>query len=232
MFRSARVFDYLSPPNPLRTKLYAALGLGSRVFPVKGLSEVSSKTVKKFLHWPVSNIYLFFLCTDQESSMFVPKIFKALALSVAIASVSVVGFGATRSAIEAYEKAEQVVISMQEGKYFKAPASDADVDLSVMAPKFIVAFVLGKNAIKLPRQVHDYNPLGKLTSLLSSCEYAIKKSISDDGLVHVLVIRVPDTMWDIEQTIHSVRSHALVYAIDDGSGYFSSANTFRALSKG
>lgn len=164
--------------------------------------------------------------------MQVPPIFKVLALAASIAAASAVGFGATRSSFEAYEKSAQVAQSLHAGCYFKAPAKDDNPDIGSMAPKFFVAFVLGRNAIRHPRQIFDHDPWANLQPLLSNYEYQYLPSAARDDVIHTILIRQPEAIWDLERLRSDLDRYALFWAFDDGSGYLTMSNVRQGRSDG
>lgn len=157
------------------------------------------------------------------------SIFQAAILAMAIAGASAEGTAALTLGMEAYKE----VVSVSELLYESRPAfrspEDIEEELAVR-PAFLIAFVLGRDCI-LNRPLR-LDPWAALKERLAGAQWQRISHWERDDQVISIVISAPPAPWELLPLLTALKEHSFIFAVDDGSGFFSPANTFAGDNKG
>lgn len=145
------------------------------------------------------------------------SLFKASVLALAIAGASGTGYGSLMTGVETYQKAVALSQSALGKSPVATPTSDAHEDLFLPLPEYIFAWVLGKDCLinRIGSQPSD--PFRKLQGKISDWARVIGEH--NDETVVPIIVRVPDSPWDLEETLAALRKHALFYVTDAHTGF-------------
>ncbi|WP_312722402.1 hypothetical protein [Stutzerimonas kunmingensis] len=157
------------------------------------------------------------------------SIFKAAMLAMAIAGASAEGTAALTLGIEAYKEVVNVSQSLYETRpAFRSP-EEIEEDLAVR-PAFLIAFVLGRDC--LLNRPFRADPWAALKAKLAGAQWQRVSHCEMDDQVISIMISTPPAPWELLPLLSALREHSFIFAVDDGSGFFSPANTFSGANRG
>jgi hypothetical protein len=154
------------------------------------------------------------------------KFFAASVLALAITGIAASGFKAITSGAETYRRAVEFSQNQLSSTPKLMPIKDHD-DPQILQSRFIFAWVLGVNCIINRVRSTHIDPWALLKKELAGAEWTRPISLypKDEDVITV-IIKMPEAPWEAIPVLSAVRRHSFLFAVEDGSGSLSLANTF------
>jgi len=159
-------------------------------------------------------------------------LFASSVLALAIAGVSASSFQAITSGAEAYRRA----VEFSQSQLSSTPnltTPEGHDDPHMLQSRFILAWVLGADSIINMIRRTPIDPWASLRKKLGEAEWTrVISFYPPDNNVITILVKMPESPWEAVPVLSAVRKHSLMFAVEDGSGELSIANTFFGRSLG
>lgn len=154
---------------------------------------------------------------------------QASVLALAISGAATGGFNAINSGVDMYQKA----VGLSEAHWSTTPkmkpVNVMPDDQLLISGNYIYAWVIGRDHLFSRLSKSRQSPLDELRS--KGDAFIRLPGDYDDESVVTLIFRVPETPWDAQQMISTIKRHSFFYAVDAGTGFIEIPYFFRGDSR-